>query len=95
VKLLAVAITFLGVSSPALSGIDYCRSITSDKERLACFDKEAAVKPECQRQGTTPGKPDQVDLLKEENDKVSKRLQGICRGCDSPGSERLTPKAKK
>ena len=59
----------------------------SNKERLACFEREASA-PEKNKQKTkatdekaTRTFVDPVDALKIENDKVSARLKGICRGC--------------
>lgn len=56
-------------------------------QRLACFDSEASAVQANKRQakatkeanGSTFG--DRVESLKAENDKVSARLKGICRGC--------------
>jgi len=72
---------------PAMARAELCSSIRSAQERLACFDREASRAPENKRQtsGTVPNpeKPvvDPVDWLKAENEKLSMRLKGICRGC--------------
>jgi hypothetical protein len=66
---------------------ELCRSIRSDKERLACFDREITGSPANKRQTSkTIAKPEQaiidpVDWLKAENEKLSMRLKAICRGC--------------
>jgi hypothetical protein len=73
--------------SPALAATERCRSIRSDKERLACFDSEAsaaqASKPHAKSTKGADGSTfvDPVESLKAENDKVGARLKGICRGC--------------
>lgn len=84
--MLMVGLAVLAIS-PALAATERCRSIRSDKERLACFDSEVSAvqanelqdKPTKKADGSTYVDP--VDSLKAENDKVSARLKGICRGC--------------
>ena len=72
---------------PAVSGEKLCSAIRSDRQRLACFDREAS-RTEPNERPTSDGltKPglaiiDPVDLLKAENEKLSMQLRGICRGC--------------
>ena len=75
-------------TSPASAVNEHCRSIKSDKERLACFDREASST----QRGNTEARPttdqkavgafvDPVEWLRAENDKVTARLKGVCRGC--------------
>jgi hypothetical protein len=75
-------------TSPASAVNEQCRSIKSDKERLACFDREASST----QRGNTEARPttdqkavgafvDPVEWLRAENDKVTARLKGVCRGC--------------
>jgi type VI secretion system VasI family protein len=74
-------------ASPAFAAAERCRTIAAEKERLACFDRAAAPAQGDKRQagakeeGTGSKFVDPVDSLKAENDKVSARLKGICRGC--------------
>jgi type VI secretion system VasI family protein len=72
-------------ASPAFAAPESCRSIAAEKERLACFDRAAAPAQGSQRQAKAKEAGsrfvDPVDSLKAENDKVSARLKGICRGC--------------
>jgi hypothetical protein len=85
-SMLIVGLSVL-VSSPAFAATELCRSIGSDKERLACFDREASPVQGNKRQSKatqdTAGSTfvDPVESLKSENDKVTARLKGICRGC--------------
>jgi hypothetical protein len=59
-----------------------CRQIDSRKDREACYAQQAKQKQEAKTKAA-PAEPmnNQIDLLKEENDRLTKRLQGICRGC--------------
>ena len=74
-------------TSPVFASTELCRSIGSDKERLACFDREAAAVQENKRQTKatteTAGSTfvDPVESLTAENDRVTARTKGICRGC--------------
>jgi hypothetical protein len=74
-------------TSPVFAATELCRSIGSDKERLACFDRETSPVQANKRQTrpteetAAPTFVDPVEALKTENDKVSARLKGICRGC--------------
>ena len=86
-QILMVGLSVLA-SSPVFATVEQCRSIGPDKERLACFDKEASlVHGDKQQTKATKGGSavstfvDPVESLKAENDKVSTRLKGICRGC--------------
>jgi hypothetical protein len=61
--------------------------IGPDKERLACFDKEAPpvhgdkqqIKGTKEPAGSTFVDP--IESLKAENEKIGARLKRICRGC--------------
>lgn len=85
-RLLMICFGVLAVS-PVFAAAESCHSIAADKERLACFDRQASPaqgsKPMAK---STKGSAetiydDPVDSLKTENDRVSARLKGICRGC--------------
>ena len=84
--MLMVGLSILA-TSPVLAATELCRSIQSDKERLACFDSEALALQGNERQAKAAKQTgastfvDPVESLKAENDKVSARLKGICRGC--------------
>jgi hypothetical protein len=85
-QILMVGLSLL-VSSPGFATVEQCRSIGPDKERLACFDKEASPVHGSKQQTNATTEPvestfaDPVESLKAENDKVGARLKGICRGC--------------
>lgn len=74
-------------SSPVSATTELCRSIGPDKERLACFDREASPvqannrQPKSTKETAGSTFVDPVESLKAENDKVTARLKGICRGC--------------
>jgi type VI secretion system VasI family protein len=74
-------------TSPIYAATETCRSIAAEKERLACFDRAAAPAQGGKRQAKAKEEAagskfvDPVDSLKAENDRVSARLKGICRGC--------------
>jgi hypothetical protein len=57
-----------------------CRTLKSRKDRDACHAQQASAK---QARSEAPnGKMiDAIELLKIEDDRLAKRLQGICRGC--------------
>ena len=88
-RMLMVGLAVLAIS-PVLAATERCRPIRLDKERLACFDSEASAaqanKPHAKATKEADGSAfvdpvDPVESLKAENDKVSARLKGICRGC--------------
>jgi hypothetical protein len=84
--ILMVGLSLL-LSSPGFATVEQCRSIGPEKERLACFDKEAPPVNGDKQQTKATKEPagstfvDPVESLKAENDKVGARLKGICRGC--------------
>jgi hypothetical protein len=73
--------------SPVFADSQICHSIEADKERLACFDRQAQPAQSSKPQAKPTKSPaattyvDPVESLKAENDRVSARLKGICRGC--------------
>lgn len=84
--MMAIGLSILA-ASPASAAEGQCRSVKSDKDRLACFDREAPsahsfgeARPATD-QKIEGGFIDPVEWLKSENDKVATRLKGICRGC--------------
>jgi hypothetical protein len=85
--MMATGLSFLAVS-PASAAGEQCRAIKSEKNRLACFDRDGSSA----RSSDAEARPatdktaagafiDPVEMLKTENDKVAARLKGICRGC--------------
>jgi hypothetical protein len=78
VKLAGLALL---VVLPTVARAELCGAVKSDRERLACFER-AASKTEADRSAKVPPLIiDPVDWLKAENEKLSMRLRGICRGC--------------
>jgi hypothetical protein len=89
IKLVACLTVLLAInSSPALAASRHCANIKPGSERQACEDGSAkSIKPGSIAAKREPGLSDNakmidsVELLKQEDDRVAKRLQGICRGC--------------
>jgi hypothetical protein len=94
IKLFACLTVLLAINcSPALAASKHCQNIKPGVERQACEDGKAeSIKPGSIKPGSTAAKRepglsdnpkmiDSVELLKQEDDRVAKRLQGICRGC--------------
>jgi hypothetical protein len=66
--------------SPALAETTQCRFIEARKDRNACYERQKTAKQApAKSNGTRMG--DAVDQMKLEDDRLTKRLQGICRGC--------------
>ena len=76
IKISAIAITLLCVASAEASQ-SKCNAIRDADAKIACLDKAAAE----QRTKPRSGVPDPVDLLKDENEQIQRRLKGICKGC--------------
>ena len=60
---------------------EQCRLIKAKSEREACYTRQEAEL--AKNKAATAAKPDAVDVdrLKVENDRLTNRLKGICRGC--------------
>ena len=70
-------------SSSALAATKECRSIQSRKDRNACYEQQKGTIA-AKRAPTTSDNTkmiDAVEQMKLEDDRLAKRLQGICRGC--------------
>ena len=67
-------------AGPVFAETTQCRSLKTRKDRDACHAQQASAK---QARSEAPnGKMiDAIELLKIEDDRLAKRLQGICRGC--------------
>jgi len=89
IKLVACLTVLLAINaSPAFAGSKSCTNLKPGSERQACEDSKAgSIKPGSTAAKREPGLSDNpkmidsVELLKQEDDRVAKRLQGICRGC--------------
>jgi hypothetical protein len=75
--LIALAVVLGG--GPALAAGE-CRFIQSRKERNVCYEREAAAKAAAPKSGSAKMN-DTIDQMKVDDDRLTKRLQGICRGC--------------
>jgi hypothetical protein len=65
---------------PAFAETTQCRSIQSRKDREACYERQKTAKQAPTKLGSTK-MGDTVDQMKVDDDLLTKRLQGICRGC--------------
>jgi hypothetical protein len=85
-KRICLAMLAIGMlaASPASAKSAKCGATGTDQAGQACADKPAAPAASSTKQpgtGTDDKFRDPLDLLKIENDKLSARLKGICRGC--------------
>jgi hypothetical protein len=81
-RIVAFALAVAAGSSSAASAIEECRHIKAQSERLACYDRQSNALAEKHKAApASNGYANPVDLLKIENDRVTQRLKGICRGC--------------
>jgi hypothetical protein len=64
----------------ALAETTQCRFIQSKTERNACYERQQTAKQAPTKSGSTK-MGDAVDQMKLDDDRLTKRLQGICRGC--------------
>jgi hypothetical protein len=86
-SMMAIGLSILA-TSPTAAAEAQCRSIKSDKDRLAWFDRRTPSDQSDNRdvllvtdQKATGAFVDPAEWLSGENDKVAARLKGICRGC--------------
>jgi len=81
VKILACVLlaATLGVST-AFAETGECRQINSRKERNACHERQAAAS-QARSESSNPKMYDAIEQMKIEDDRLAKRLKGICRGC--------------
>ena len=67
---------------PASAAVEQCRYIKAKPDREACYDRQSRSLAEKRKSGAAVKESiDPGDKLKAENDRVNRRLQGICRGC--------------
>lgn len=75
------ALALLIISSPALATAEQCRAIDARKDRHACYDRQTTA-AEIARKATAESKAvGSVEQIKIEDDKLSRRLRSICKGC--------------
>jgi hypothetical protein len=80
----AALFLFVTITASPASAVEQCRQIKAKVDRWACHDRQLrGLAEKRQAVGADADKPrvDPVDQLKIENDRVSRRLKGICRGC--------------
>jgi hypothetical protein len=68
--------------APSFAAVEQCRHIKARADREACYGRQSKSLAEKPKPGAAVKTTiDPVDQLKDENDRVNRRLQGICRGC--------------
>jgi hypothetical protein len=84
-KLLAVVVSAAIIGAPpASAAVEQCRFINSKPDREACYDRqEKALAARRKPEPVDDVKTRSVDdiEMKMENDRLSKSLRSICRGC--------------
>jgi hypothetical protein len=78
VLLYVLALTLL--SHTVLAAPVECRHINARKDRNACYEQQRLARP-AQQPSERTKMSTEIDRMKLENDRLNKRLQGICRGC--------------
>jgi hypothetical protein len=69
-------------AAPSFAAVEQCRHIKARAEREVCYGRQSKSLAEKRKAGVAVKESiDPVDKLKAENDRVNRRLQGICRGC--------------
>ena len=68
--------------SPALAAVEQCRFIQSKTDREACYERQEKTLA-AKRKPAVPdeAKTKSLDEIQIENDRLSKSLRSICRGC--------------
>lgn len=82
-SLACAALAVMLGSSSVLAATKECRSIESRKDRNACYEQQKqTLAAKRAPTGSDNNKMiDAVEQMKQEDDLLAKRLQGICRGC--------------
>jgi hypothetical protein len=81
IKFIACVVLFVAVNSPLSAAPEQCLSIKSGTDRQACYDRQASERAKGQKSSDNSKTVDPIEKLKLEDDRLGKRLQGICRGC--------------
>jgi hypothetical protein len=77
-----IALSLISLAGSSAFAIEECRHIKARSERPACYDRQSKTLDEKHKAaGADKARTDTVHQLKIENDRVTKRLKGICRGC--------------
>ena len=81
VRAAALALVSLAMLTDAvLAASTQCRQIDSRKERNACYEQQKQQQ-EAKKKAAPAPMDSAIDQMKLEDDRLAKRLQGICRGC--------------
>ena len=83
-KFLAWVMVFAAIgSSPVFAAVEQCRFIKAKAERQACYDRQAIALAAKRRPGVSDSSrmADEVERMKLEDERLTRRLRSICRGC--------------
>ncbi len=82
-RLVAILIGISAFSNVVLAQTPACKSIASESERLACYDKsaQAVKKPGPRPKSHQPPPPELETLLDDVNRRIDDRTKAVCRGC--------------
>jgi len=84
-RFVAGVVLFVAINScPVSAAPEQCLSIKSGIDRQACYDRRANNSTDRRKSGLSTNPTlvdDPIEKLKAEDDRLTKRLQGICRGC--------------
>lgn len=76
------ALLVMHAATPVSAASGECRFLQSRSERKACYQQHKPVAAKRAESVSDKDKMlDAVELLKAEDDRLARRLQGICRGC--------------
>jgi hypothetical protein len=78
---LAALAALLGAAPAFAAAPGECRFIQSRKERNACYERQEAAKAAAPPKSGRTRTNDAIEQMKLEDDRLTRRLQGICRGC--------------
>ncbi len=77
-----LALAVLAGAGPAFAAAPgECRFIQSRKERNACYERQEAAKASAAPKSARTRTNEAIEQMKLEDDRLTRRLQSICRGC--------------
>ena len=68
-------------ASPVVAETTQCPSLKSRKDRDACHAQQKAAAKQARSEEPGGKMIDAIEQMKIDDDRLAKRLQGICRGC--------------
>ena len=78
----AIALAVIASALPAFAATEPCRFIQAKADREACYQRQEVARKEKQVKPEASAKVDQsIERMKIEDDRLSRQLRSICRGC--------------